>query len=315
MTLADALIGIVPIVFANDDLPDLTPSIEPETLVSEMARLGFAGSQLSRALPDRAALEPSLQRHGLRIAEVYAALPCTSDGPTPEARAQVFEKLGDARRTGADVLVFSYHLSAERVAWSGRANDPRAPRLTEDGRARALALLHELAREAQIAGPPVVYHPHAGTFVETPNEVEWLMGSTDPELVGLCLDVGHYIVGGGDPVGAVRRYGDRIRHVHMKDVDPAVLARLRGGEIPDFLDALRSRIFTELGNGVLDVLGVVRELDRRNYQGWLMCEQDTTWRPPAESAAISRGVLGYAIRLAAAEHLSEPAAQWGEARG
>jgi sugar phosphate isomerase/epimerase len=81
-------------------------------------------------------------------------------------------------------------------------------------------------------------------------------------------------------------------------VDPDVLQQLRSGATPGFLDALRARIFTELGSGVLDVLGVVRELARANYSGWLMCEQDTTWRPPAESAAISRAVLGYAIRLA-----------------
>jgi len=297
MTLADAPIGIVPIIFANDDLPDLTPPIQPETLLGEIARLGFSGSQLSRALPAGAALKPALQRHGLRIAEVYAALPCTSAGPTSDARDQAYARLEDVRRTEADVLIFSYHLSAERVAWSGRANQPGVPTLTDDGRARALALIHELAREAKALGRPLVYHPHTGTFVETASEVEWLMESTDADLVGLCLDVGHYLVGGGDPVAAVRRYGSRIRHVHMKDVDPLVLERLRAGAIPDFLAALRMRIFTELGNGLLDVLGVVRELARVNYSGWLMSEQDTTWRPAAESAAISRAVLGYAIRL------------------
>jgi sugar phosphate isomerase/epimerase len=83
----------------------------------------------------------------------------------------------------------------------------------------------------------------------------------------------------------------------MKDVDPLVLRQLRAGAIPGFLDALRARIFTELGRGVLDVLGVVRELSSLDYSGWIMCEQDTTWRSPAESAAISRAVLGYAIRL------------------
>jgi inosose dehydratase len=293
-----APIGIVPIIFANDDLPELTPPIEPETLVAEIARLGFAGCQLSRALPAGAALLPALQQHGLRIAEVYAALPCTSAGPTPEARGQAFEQLDALRRTNGDVLIFSYHLSEERVRWSGRANEPGAPTLTEQGRTRAVALVHEVARAAQALGRPLVYHPHTGTFVETPAEVEWLMESTDADLVGLCLDVGHYIVGGGDPVAAVRRYGRRIRHVHMKDVEPGVLQRLRGGEIPGFLDALEARIFTELGNGVLDVLGVVRELARLDYSGWLMCEQDTTWRPPAESAAISRAVLAYALRLA-----------------
>jgi inosose dehydratase len=114
--------------------------------------------------------------------------------------------------------------------------------------------------------------------------------------VGLCLDVGHYLIGGGDPVEAVRRYGRRVRHVHMKDVDAGVLEKLRGGEIANFLEALRARIFIELGHGVLDVLGVLRELARFDFDGWLMCEQDTTWRPAAESAAVSRAILGYSIR-------------------
>jgi inosose dehydratase len=302
MSLNRAPIGVVPIIFANDDLPELTPPIDPHTLVSEMARLGFVGCQLSRALPSGGALRPALEQHGMRIAEVYAALPCTSAGPTPEARDQAFERLDAARRTEAAVLIFSYHLSDERVGWSGRANQPAAPKLTRAGRSRAIELIHEVAREAKAGGPPLVYHPHTGTFVETPAEVDWLMESTDADLVGLCLDVGHYIVGGGDPAGAVRAFGHRIRHVHMKDVDPRVLQRLRSGQIADFPEALRARIFTELGNGVLDVLGVLRELDRLDYSGWLMCEQDTTWRSPAESAAISRAVLGYAIRLAADEN-------------
>ncbi len=301
MTLATARIGIVPIIFANDDLPELTPPIEAETLVDEIARLGFTGCQLSRALPSGAALRPALERRGVRIAEVYAALPCSSSGPASGARDQALERLDALRRAGGDVLVFSYHLSEERIRWSGRANQPDVPSLTTEGRARALDLIHQVAREAKSSGHPVVYHPHTGTFVETPAEVEWLLGSTDADLVGLCLDVGHYIVGGGDPVDAIRRYGRRIRHVHMKDVDPGVLEQLRAGALPGFLDALEARIFTELGNGVLDVLGVVRELATLDYSGWIMCEQDTTWRPPAESAAISRSVLGYAMRLAAAD--------------
>jgi sugar phosphate isomerase/epimerase len=85
----------------------------------------------------------------------------------------------------------------------------------------------------------------------------------------------------------------------MKDVDPVVLARLQSGALVGFLDALRARVFTELGKGALDVISVVRELALIGYSGWIMCEQDTTWRPPAESAAISRSVLEYAMRLVA----------------
>jgi inosose dehydratase len=296
MSLSKAKIGIVPLVFAYDDLPELTPPIAPELLVEELARLGFTGTQLSRALPRGEALEPALRRHGLRIAEVYAALPWTADGPPVFARGQAFAQLDTLSRTNGDVLIFSYHLSAERVRWSGRANRPGTPSFTKEGRSRALGLLNEVAHAAQALGRPLVYHPHTGTFVETPAEVDWLMQSTDPDLVVLCLDVGHYTVGGGDPVEVVRRYGRRVRHVHMKDVDATALARLRAGEIADFLDALRARIFIELGSGVLDVVGVLRELARVDYDSWLMCEQDTTWRPAAESAAISRAVLGYSMR-------------------
>jgi sugar phosphate isomerase/epimerase len=115
MTLSRAKIGIVPLVFANDDLPELTPPIEPEFLVDELARLGFAGTQLSRALPTGAALEPALRRHGVRIAEVYAALPCTSAGPPSQARDLAFAQLDALSRTNGDVLIFSYHLSEERA--------------------------------------------------------------------------------------------------------------------------------------------------------------------------------------------------------
>src|SRR6266567_2541277 len=98
MTLTRAPIGIVPIIFANDDLPELTPPIEPETLVREIARLGFAGCQLSRALPSGEALRPALERRGVRIAEVYAALPCSSSGPASGARDQALERLDALRR-------------------------------------------------------------------------------------------------------------------------------------------------------------------------------------------------------------------------
>jgi len=112
---------------------------------------------------------------------------------------------------------------------------------------------------------------------------------------GLCLDVGHFLVGGGDPAGAVARHGALIRHVHLKDVDVAILERLRSDEIASFADAIRARIFTELGNGLLDLRGVLRELAAIGYDGWLMVEQDSSWLAPAEAAAVGRRVLDFAL--------------------
>jgi inosose dehydratase len=107
--------------------------------------------------------------------------------------------------------------------------------------------------------------------------------------------VGHFLVGGGDPASAVAQYGPLIHHVHLKDVDGAVLARLRGGEIASFADAIRARLFTELGNGLLDLRGVLAQLGEIGYDGWLMVEQDSSWLAPAEAAAIGRRVLAFAL--------------------
>ena len=240
MALADAPIGIVPIIFANDDLPELTPPIEPETLVAEIARLGFAGCQLSRALPRvRAPAGPATSRpahrRSLRGVAVYLR------GPAPDARDQAFDApRRPASDSDGDVLIFSYHLSEERVTWSGRADQPGVPSLTEEGRARALALIHEVARAAQASGHPLVYHPHTGTFVETPAEVEWLMQSTDADLVGLCLDVGSLHRGrwrSGRRGSAIRPPHPSCPHEGRRP--SAFSSSCARRAIPGFLDALR----------------------------------------------------------------------------
>jgi inosose dehydratase len=157
------------------------------------------------------------------------------------------------------------------------------------------SLLAEVAAAAP-AGVRVAFHPHTATWIEAPGEVDALVERLRGTGAGLCLDVGHYLVGGGDPVEAIRRYGSIVTHVHAKDVDGAVLARLRAGEVSSFGEAVRERLFTELGNGVLDVSGVVAALDEVGYDGWLMVEQDSTWLEPAEAAAAGGRVLRYAVR-------------------
>ena len=158
-----------------------------------------------------------------------------------------------------------------------------------------------LARETLARGKRLSFHNHVGTFVETAEELDHLAALTDERVVGLCLDVGHYTLAGGDPTAALRTFGSRIDHVHLKDVSSQVRQGMRDGSIDGFIAGLRARVFTELGGGVLDLEGVLRLLAARGYGGWLMVEQDTTWRSPAESAAISHAALQQTLLLLANE--------------
>ncbi len=293
MSLREAPIGTVPILWNNADLLDLAPEMSAAAVLDDIARLGYQGTQTGRGFPEGAELRDALASRNLRFAELYSAVAAGPDGLEDDAHEVAHRDLDRLVAAGGEVLVVALDGGGERDAWSGRVADG-APQW----KAAAFEGLAELLGELVAAAPDgvrVAFHPHTATWVESPDEVEALAARLPDTGAGLCLDVGHYLVGGGAPVRAIRRYGSLVTHVHLKDVDPAVLARLRSTEIDGFGNAVRERIFTELGNGALDLHGVLATLDAVGYEGWLMVEQDTSWLPPAEAAAIGARVLRYAL--------------------
>jgi len=294
VSLADAPIGTVPIVWNNADLFDLAPETAATTVLDEIARLGFVGTQFGRGFPEGDELRGELAQRELRFAELYSAVGAGPDGLAADARDVAHRDLARLVAAGGEVLVVAVDGGGERDSWSGRVADG-APQW----KAAAFQGLADLLAELVAAAPDgvrIAFHPHTATWVESPDEVEALASRLPDTGAGLCLDVGHYLVGGGEPVRAIRKYGSLVTHVHLKDVDPAVLARLRAQEIDGFSTAVRERIFTELGNGALDLHGVLATLDALDYSGWLMVEQDSSWLPPAEAAAVGGRVLRYALR-------------------
>jgi inosose dehydratase len=287
-------IGCVPIVWNNVDDPDLAPLVPYATILDELARLGFSGTQFGRGFPEGDALAAELERRGLRLAEWYCPLPASADGLTHEAVPLARATLARLVASGGEVLVVALDGSPERDPFSGRVTTG-APRWPDPAFEGLAGLLDELAGLAP-GGVRVAFHPHTATWVEAPDEVDALADRLRGSAAGLCMDVGHYLVGGGDPVEAIRRHGPLIRHVHAKDVDPAVLARLASGELDGFMGAIRARLFTELGRGSLDLPGVVRALREIHYAGWLMVEQDSSWLPPAEAAEIGAIAVREALR-------------------
>jgi inosose dehydratase len=285
----------VPILWNNVDLADLRHGTDALTILDEIARTGYEGTQLGIGYPEGQALHEVLSARRLRLAEVYLSIPATVDGPTPDAMAIGRERVRLLRGGGGEVLVIALDISPDRDVWAGRAGQPGTPVMTDAGWAALLETVHILSTEVVAAGRRAAFHPHAGTFIETPAEVDRLVAGLDPNAIGICLDVGHYTVGGGDPVAALRDLGDRVTHIHLKDVDPVVLEGMRAGSIPGQNAAVRARLFTELGAGVVDVDGVLEVAAARDFDGWLMVEQDSTWAPPSESAAIGRRVLAAAL--------------------
>jgi inosose dehydratase len=185
------------------------------------------------------------------------------------------------------------------MSLAGRVNEERDGMSNRqwDG---AVDILTRIARACNELGLVTAFHHHAGTLVETPAEIERLCASTDPSLIGLCLDTGHYIYGGGDPVDAVMKYRSRIVHLHLKDVQPEVLQAVREGGV-DFLDAVRRGVFCELGEGALDVPAIAQGLKACGYKGWALVEQDVDANQPGvnpfESGVRSRQYLRDVIGL------------------
>ena len=294
--LSGAPIGTVPILWNNVDFAELRLGTRADDILDDIARLGYDGCQLGLGFPQGEALRSTLAARELRLAEVYASIAATVDGPTEGALDEVRERLRLLIAGGGEVFCVALDSSPDRDVAAGHATDDDTSRMTDAGWDRLVALLRTVAAETRAAGARIAFHSHAGTYVETPAEVDRLAAAIDADTLPFCLDVGHYLVGGGDPVAALRQLGARVTHVHLKDVDPGVLERLRRREVGNFRDAVRQRLFTELGSGMLDLEGFLAALAERDYRGWLMVEQDSGWPPPAESAAIGRRVLAFALR-------------------
>ena len=162
----------------------------------------------------------------------------------------------------------------------------------------AVATLHAIAKALKDElGMRVVVHHHAGTFVETPAEIDRLMKDTDPSLVGLLLDTGHAAYGGADPVEVVSRHASRIGYVHLKDVNGKELDHVRNTQVP-MDEAWKRGVFCPLGEGVVDFPRVIGTLKEKGYAGWMIVEQDVVpdaqgrlVPEPAHSARKSREYL------------------------
>jgi inosose dehydratase len=150
------------------------------------------------------------------------------------------------------------------------------PVLGDDGWQVLLGNLDRCALAAARAGITATLHPHIGTMVENGPEVERVLAGSG---IGLCLDTGHLLIGGADPVALAAGHAGRIRHTHLKDVDAGWASRVRSGEVT-YTEAVHGGLYRPLGRGDVDIAAIVGSLERAGYDGWYVLEQDTVLTGP-----------------------------------
>ena len=256
------------------------------TYLEGIAGYGFEGIQIGLDQGRDPKFLSEMKRLNLRIAEHYIAIRCTPDGPIDGHKDEYLEQIEFAREVGVEMLVFAVDGSADREKIAGRVS--KKDSLTTTGLQQLAQLITELASKAASYGVASSFHPHAATYIETVEESEALMALVSADIMGVCLDVGHWIVGGGDPVAAVNSFGDRIAHVHVKDVSGEVLQKLIAGGYDTMEEAVvTDKLFVPAGTGLLNLDELFTALNAIEYSGWLMSEQDSAFEPSEQASEIS----------------------------
>jgi inosose dehydratase len=272
-----------------------------EKMLDEMVAAGYTGTELGPYgfFPtDPAILKAQLDERKLKLLGSFVPV-VLSDPASRKVAVEQIHKVGDLLAAlEAPFLVLADAQSSERDHISGRVPADGSASLTAAQWKNVAQVVEEAARVATQFGLDLVFHPHVATYVETPGECERFFDVTSHTGVGLCLDTGHCVYGGGDAVLEADKFRSVLRFVHIKDVDARALNEARRKK-QTFEQAIEDKVFTIIGQGSIDFPAFFRVLAKNNYSGWMVVEQDVkfgaTAIPPAESIAASlrylRGVV------------------------
>lgn len=281
-------LGIAPIAWTNDDMPELGGENTFEQCVSEMALAGFTGSEVGNKYPkDTEVLKKALNLRGINIASAWFSSFLTTK-PLEDTVIEFIKHRDFLNAMGAKVIV----VSEQGHSIQGMMDTPvlsKKPHFTEEEWNKLAKGLEELGKLAAQKGMKIVYHHHMGTGVQTLEEIDKLMEITDPNLVYLLFDTGHLTFSNVNPEVVLKKYINRIKHVHLKDIRKEVLATVKSEEM-SFLNAVKAGVFTVPGDGMIDYGPLFKILDENNYEGWFVveAEQDPAKANPLEYAIKAR---------------------------
>jgi inosose dehydratase len=278
-------IGINPLTWTNDDLPELGEANSLETCLKEAKLAGYEGVELGRKFPrDAAVLGPILKPHGLNLVSGWYSARLLERSVEDEIKAMRAHATL-LKSLGAKVMVFC---EVSRCVHGDRKVPlSKRPKLAESEWKQFCQRLDQIAHHLQQQGLKMAYHHHMGTVIQSEDEVDRMMDST--KNVGLLLDSGHLTFAGGDPMRALKRHAKRIVHVHCKDIRKDKLAAARQKDM-SFLDAVLGDVFAVPGDGSIDFAPLLQGLAEAGYNGWLVVEAD---QDPAKAHPLAHARIGH----------------------
>jgi inosose dehydratase len=293
-----ARVAGAPISWGVCEVPGWGHQLDRETVLAQMRALGLAATEYGPDgfLPDRPEDKAAvLEQHGLRAVGQFVpvVLHDRAHDPLPEVEAAM---------TG--LLAADAHVVVIAAATGVEGYDDR-PELDDDQWATLLTTLDRISAAAAERGLLATLHPHVGTLVESGEDTARVLAGS---AIDLCLDTGHLLIGGGDPVAVAAEHPDRIGHVHLKDVRADLARQVRDGELT-YTEAVEAGMYVPLGAGDVDIAAIVTSLERSGYDGWYVLEQDTVLHAPPTNdetgpVADVRASLAHLRQVAA--HLEDP---------
>ena len=283
-------LGIAPIGWCNDDMPELGGENTFQQTVSEMALAGFTGCEIGNKYPtDPAELKKALDLRGMRIASRwYSSFILTRS--MEEEEKDFIANLDFLEAVGANHI----NVSEQSYSIQGKVDVPiltggHKHVMNDEEWDRFCKGLNRLGQIASERGFKLCFHHHMATVVQTFEETKRLMDNTDPRYVYLCFDTGHFTFSGEDAVKAAKEFGPRIGHVHLKDIRPDMMEKAYA-EGFKFRKAVLEGCFTIPGDGCVDYPGVFKALHDAHYEGWFIveAEQDPAKANPLEYAKMAR---------------------------
>ncbi len=263
-------LGIAPIAWTNDDMPDLGSENTFEQCVSEMALAGFTGCEVGNKYPrDTEVLKKALDLRGIQIASAWFSTFLTTQ-PYEETEKGFIEFMEFLYTMGARHI----NVAEQGHSVQGMLDTPvlsGKPSFTDEEWVRLNDGLNRLGKLAKEKGMKMCYHHHMGTGVQTLAEIDRLMEGTDPEYVYLLFDTGHLTFSDEDPEEILTKYIDRVGHVHLKDIRSDVFATVKEQDM-SFLDAVRAGVFTVPGDGMIAFAPLFKILEEHGFDGWYFVE-------------------------------------------